>query len=366
MNFDVVNAVKQFRIDGEYVSHEPYGSGHINDTFAVYFNGTSGKFRMIVQRINDKIFTNVDGLMSNIQGVTDYLRDIYAARGGNPDRETLTVVRTLDNKPYYKDADGNYWRVYIFVEDTVTLQTAETPADFYNCGKSFGRFIGDLAEYPADKLFETLAGFHDTGKRFEAFEQAIAADVKGRVKDVQAEIEFALARKADATILTDGIKDGSLPLRVTHNDTKLNNILMDPVTREGVCVIDLDTVMPGLSLYDFGDSIRFGASTAAEDETDLSKVEMSLDLFEDYSRGFIGQTKDRLTQGEIKMLPMGAKIMTFECGIRFLTDYLSGDTYFKIHRPEHNLDRCRTQFKLVADMETKFAEMGEVVEKLAK
>lgn len=366
MNYNIKNVVENFKIDGKYLSHEPYGAGHINDTFAVTFadNKSNGNFRMIVQRVNHNIFKDVPGLMQNISGVTDFLRDKIKSRGGNPDRETLTVIRALDDKPYFVDGDGNFWRVYIFVEDTLTLQQAENDEDFYNCGASFGKFIGDLADYPAADLHETIPNFHHTGKRFENLKNAITADKMGRAKDVQAEIEFALAREKDASFLTDKIDSGYLPLRVTHNDTKLNNILMDPATRKGVCVIDLDTVMPGLALYDFGDSIRFGASTAAEDETDLSKVMFDLNLYEVYAKGFLDESKSQLTPLEIELMPWGAKLMTFECGIRFLTDYLEGDTYFKIHREHHNLDRCRTQFKLVSEMEKVWDEMAAVITKI--
>ncbi len=364
MGHDFKTIISNFCLSGDFLQAQPYGNGHINDTYVVYLGDRGSEYRIILQRINTSIFADVDGLMSNILGVTSYLGEVIKQRGGDPYRETLTVIKTKDGAPYYRDEKGNCWRAYIFVEGTVTLQIAESREDFYKCGLSFGRFIADLDGYPANTLHETIPSFHNTIKRFEAFEKAIKEDVKGRAASVKEEIDFAISRKEDASLLVNLLDEGKLPLRVTHNDTKINNILIDDKTRDGLCVIDLDTVMPGLSLYDFGDSIRSGASTGAEDETDLSKVSLSLDLFEAFADGFLASAADRLTPLEIELMPHGAKIMTFECGLRFLTDYLSGDTYFKIHREHHNLDRCRTQFKLVKDMEDKSAEMDAVIKKL--
>ena len=288
---------------------------------------------------------------------------MIARRGGDPDRETLNVVKTKDGSNYYLDDEGNYWRMFLFVEQTVCLEKVESAKDFYDSAVAFGNFQKMLSDYPAQTLHETIPNFHNTPSRFSDFQRAVREDRMGRAAQAREEIAFALAREADTRVLTDMLKAGELPLRVTHNDTKLNNILFDADTKKAICIIDLDTVMPGLSHYDFGDSIRFGASTGAEDEKDLDKIEMDLSLFEAFTKGYLEGCGGSLTEKEIEMLPMGAKLMTYECGIRFLADFLEGDTYFKIHRDGHNLDRARTQFKLVKDMEDKWADMAAIVEK---
>jgi hypothetical protein len=362
--FDFENLVKNFSVEGKYIRAESYGCGHINDTFAVYFEkGNKQIHRYIFQKINHNVFKSPENLMSNIESITKYLRKIIIQNNGDPSRETLTLIPSVDNKSYFKDENGSYWRVYLFIENATTYQIVENPEHFYESGKAFGKFQKLLEKYPANTLFETIPNFHNTSKRFEDFLLAVKNDISGRAKDVQEEIQFALARKNDASVLLDLLKENKLPLKVTHNDTKLNNVMIDDGTGEGICVIDLDTVMPGLSLYDFGDSIRFGANPAAEDEKDLTKVWMELSLFEQFTKGFLEQAGKSLTDTEIKYLPFSAKIMTFECGIRFLTDHLNGDTYFKIHRDGHNLDRCRTQFKLVADMEQKMEDMKIIIAK---
>lgn len=355
----------QFAIDGEYIEAPPYGSGHINDTFAPKLRRADGtEVRYILQHINTNVFQDPDGLMENISGVTAYLKEIIHENGGDTERETLTVVPTRDGKTYYRNpADNCCWRIYLFVEDTLSYDLVEKPEDFYMSAKAFGRFQMLLANYPAATLHETIPNFHNTVDRFAKLKKAIAEDKQGRAVSVQKEIEFALAREADTHVLLDLQAKGSIPLRVTHNDTKLNNVLIDAKTMKGICVIDLDTVMPGLAHYDYGDSIRFGASTALEDEKDLSKVSMDLGLFEAYTKGFLEEAGSVLNPVEKEFLPMGAKMMTYECGIRFLTDYLEGDTYFKTHYEGQNLDRTRTQFKLVADMESKWDAMHDIVRK---
>ena len=295
--------------------------------------------------------------------VTSYLRKNIIENGGDPERETLNVVPTKDGKSYFTDSQGECWRVYEFIDGAKTYDLVETPEDFYESAVSFGNFQRLLADFPAETLHETITGFHDTAARFEVFKKAVEADICGRAKDVQAEINFVLNHEPLAHVLGDMLKNKELPLRVTHNDTKLNNIMIDDETHKGICVIDLDTVMPGLSVNDFGDSIRFGASTAEEDERDLDKVSCSMQLFELYTKGFIEGCAGKLTEKEIEMLPTGAMVMTFECGMRFLTDYLQGDTYFRVHREGHNLDRARTQFKLVSDMEAKWDTMKNIVHK---
>ena len=332
-----------------------YGAGHINDTFAV--RAADGSRRWILQRINTDTFTDPAGLMENVCGVTSYLRRQILARGGDPERETLNVVPTRAGGSYYDDGEGGAWRAYLFVEGTVCLQKVESEGDFYTVAETFGHFQKQLADYPAATLHETIARFHDTPNRYANFEKALAADVCGRARDVAAEVAFIRAREADCHVLVDQLAAGVLPLRVTHNDTKLNNVLIDAATGRGICVIDLDTVMPGLSAYDFGDSIRFGANDCAEDEPDQTKVHFSLPLYEVFTRGYLSAAGDAMGEAERRSLPWGARLMTLECGIRFLTDYLEGDHYFHTTRPDQNLDRARTQFTLVAGMERAFDEM---------
>ena len=329
----------------------PYGNGHINDTYCVESP------RYILQRINTNIFKDADGLMENIENVTAFLRKKIAAAGGNPDRETLTVVKTIDGKNCYKYDDNNVFRLYLFIEGTKSIETDKTYDDLYEAGIGFGRFQKMLEDFPVEILHETIPNFHHTPTRVEALKQAIAEDKAGRKASVQAEIDFALEKAAFADKVINGIAAGKIPMRVTHNDTKINNILFDAVSGKAVSVIDLDTVMPGSMLYDFGDALRMGGSTGAEDETDLSKVNFDVKAFECFAKGYISEMKDSLTDEELALLPFSVKLMTYECGIRFLTDYLNGDTYFKIHREHHNLDRARNQFKLVADLENLEAEL---------
>lgn len=342
---------------------ERYGSGHINDTFLVVCGDSDSDRKYILQRMNHEVFKDPVGLMKNVDGVTRFMRAQIIRQGGDPDRETLNLVPTTAGQVYVKDSLDNYWRCYLFIGNATCYNLVEKQEDFYQSGKAFGHFQRMLADYPADQLSETIPGFHDTPKRFETFKQAVTADAMGRVASVTKEIQFVTEREADMHVAKDMLTVGTLPLRVTHNDTKLNNIMIDDTTGEALCIIDLDTIMPGLSIFDFGDSIRFGANTAEEDEQDLSKVTLSLPLFDVYTRGFLEGFGASLTGAEKQMLPMGAKLMTLECGMRFLTDYLQGDTYFKIHREGHNLDRTRTQFELVADMERKWKKMQEIVEK---
>ena len=351
-------AAAAFAFDRPVGEAERFGAGHINDTFAVWAADRSK--RWILQRINTDTFTDPAGLMENVTGVTAYLRRQIIERGGDPDRETLNVIPTLDGKPYYTDTEGGAWRAYIFVEGTVCLQKVENERDFYTAAETFGNFQNQLAGYPAATLHETIARFHDTPNRYANFEKALAADVMGRAKDVGPEIAFIRAREADCRVLVDQLAAGVLPLRVTHNDTKLNNVLIDQETGKGICVIDLDTVMPGLSAYDFGDSIRFGANDCAEDEPDQSKVHFSLHLYKVFTEGYLAAAGSAMTEAERRSLPWGAKLMTLECGIRFLTDYLEGDHYFKISRPAQNLDRARTQFTLVQGMEREFDAMTQL------
>ena len=351
--------ISHFKVSTEIA---PYGEGHINDTYLA----ESAPYKYILQKINHNIFKDPYKLMDNIVLVTDHLRVIIEKEGSNPDRETRTVIKTTDDKSLYRTESGDYYRMYIFVDDTITYQQVEKPEQFYHAAKAFGKFQKRLSDFDASSLVETIKDFHNTRSRFEQLKSAIAEDKMKRAKSVQKEIEFALARKADVGIIVDEIAKRNIPLRVTHNDTKLNNVLFDKESGEALCVIDLDTVMPGSLLYDYGDSIRFGASSGPEDEKDLDKIYCDLDLFDAFTKGFLEELGDSITKKEIELLPFSAKLMTYECGIRFLADYLNGDTYFKIHYPEQNLDRARTQFKLVYDMEKKHGQMKEIVEKYIK
>lgn len=364
MDRNVYEIAKGFSFEGELVEAKPWGNGHINSTFLLtYQTGVSDELKVILQMMNKNVFPKPVELMENVMAVTKFLHEKIEAAGGDPMRETLNVIPAKDGKPYYIDDEGEYWRAYVYITEATSFDAPETVEDFYESAYSFGKFQSMLSDYPAETLHETIEKFHDTRNRFANFKKALEADVMGRASEVQEEIKFVLEREADASVFVDLIEKGEIPIRVTHNDTKLNNIMMDNATRKGICVVDLDTVMPGLAMYDFGDSIRSGASTGAEDEKDLSKISCDMQLFEVYTKGFIAGCEGKLTKKEIELLPMGAKLMTYECGVRFLTDYLQGDVYFKIHRPEHNLDRARTQFKLVADMEAKWETMQTIVEK---
>ena len=352
--------VQLFALEGTIAGVQEYGSGHINRTELVEMEKDGQREKYILQRINTEIFHDVDGLMENIVGVTDYLRKKIKAAGGDFEREALQVVPTKDGASYCR-AEGGCYRMYRFISNAVSYDAVRSPGDFYESALAFGTFQSLLSDYPAETLHETIPDFHNTPKRFADFCQAVNKDVMGRVALARKEIDVLMERELELSILTDLQEAGELPLRVTHNDTKLNNVMLDAETGKGVCVIDLDTVMPGLSINDFGDSIRFGANTAAEDETDLSKVSLDLGLYEQYVNGFLKGCQGSLTKKELELLPMGAKMMTMECGMRFLADYLSGDTYFRIHKEHHNLDRCRTQLALTADMERKWEQMKEIV-----
>lgn len=358
MGTKVSELVKHFQMDLDDTNEVPYGNGHINETYVVGI-----KKRYILQKINRNVFKDPSAVMNNITLVTEHLRRRAAEEGKDPDAATLTVIPTVDGKSFYEAPNGDCYRAYLFIENAITYDQVENADQLYHAARAFGRFQNLLADFPAASLAEVIPNFHNTRDRFRQLKEAIAADKAGRAASVAAEIEFALAREADVDVVLDAIADGSVPLRVTHNDTKLNNVMLHPETGEGVCVIDLDTVMPGSLLYDFGDALRFGASSGAEDETDLSKIWCRLDLFEAFVRGFVEELGNTLTPREIELLPFSVKLLTYECGIRFLTDYLNGDTYFRIHRPSHNLDRCRTQFKLVADIEAKTEEMNAIVQK---
>lgn len=359
MNYN--NIIDKFNINGKILSAGEYGEGHINDTIMIQAENDN----YILQKININIFKNPDHVMDNIMNVTSYLKDRIREEGGDAERETMTVIPTADGSKYCKCDDG-YYRMYTCIKDTKTYQKIEDPHHFYSAGKTFGKFQRMLGDFPAHKLHDIIPDFHNTPKRITALRVAVAEDKAGRMTECEKEIEFVLSRENVASEIVKAIDDGRVPVRVTHNDTKLNNILFDETGSDGVCVIDLDTVMPGSMLFDFGDAIRFGASTAAEDEKDLDKVNFDIALFEEFTKGFTEPLKDVMTDAEKELLPLSAVIMSLECGMRFLTDYLQGDTYFKTHYPSHNLDRCRTQLKLVSEMENRLDEMRDIVNKYVK
>ncbi len=357
-NIDLNEILNQFGIDSRITE---YGNGHINDTYL------TEKPYYILQRINVDVFKNPKELMENIDCVTAFLREKITKEGGDPNRETLTVIPTKDGKHYYEYDKNHVFRAYHFVEGTKTVEEDCTLNDLYQAGIGFGKFQRRLDDFPADKLHDTIPDFHHTPKRVEALKQAIKEDKAGRAASVKSEIEFAL-KCADsfASMVTDKMENGEIPLRVTHNDTKINNILLDKETGEAVCVIDLDTVMPGSMLYDFGDALRIGGSTAAEDETDISKIHFDKEAFRAFAEGYLKETGAILTDAERSLMAYAPKLITFECGTRFLTDYLNGDTYFKIHYPEHNLDRARNQYQLVREIITMEPELKKIVKGLTK
>lgn len=342
-----------FPIEGKVTKVSQIKSGHINETFLVTTDTGS---RYILQWINRYVFPNVDALMNNMAAISAFLRQQEQGK-----MAMISYIDTTDGRTYYDDGQGGAWRIYRFVDNSICLQRAETAADFYQSARGFGGFQYALRDFPAEQLAETIPNFHNTVDRYARFRAAIAADACGRLKEVEKEVAFALEREERACALHHLREEGKLPIRATHNDTKINNVLLDKDSRETLCVIDLDTVMPGLSAYDFGDAIRFGASTAAEDETNLKKVRLDLDYFRAFTRGFL-EACPSLTEAEVNALAQGAYTMTIECGIRFLTDYLMGDKYFSIDREKHNLDRCRTQFRLIWDMEQKWDEMESIVQ----
>lgn len=355
---EVKAALAAFEVADVDADCDRYGNGHINDTFAV--NGKDGK-RYILHRVNHEVFTEPEKLMSNVEKVTQFLREKIQQQGGDPERETLNLVRTKEGKTFYRDRIGCYWRMYHFIEDTTALEQARNKEDFYQSAIAFGNFQSLLSDFDASRLYETIPDFHNTPIRFRTFQKAVEEDVCGRAACARREIDFYMGHRKEMEYCAQKLAEGAVPLRVTHNDTKLNNVLLDARTGKAVCVIDLDTVMPGLAAFDFGDSIRFGANTAVEDERDLSKVSLDLELFETYVKGYLEGCKGSLTEAEVEMLSYGALTMTLECGMRFLTDHLQGDVYFMIHRENHNLDRSRTQMALVEDMERKWDQMQSIV-----
>lgn len=361
---EVRELAAKFAPEGKVGTPEPFGGGHINDTYLFCRECECGA-QYVLQRINKMAFPDPEAVMDNMLRVTEYLRQKIIARGGDPVRETLKLLKTTDGQFFAIDRNGDYWRSYSFVADSVSYDRCEDEHIFCESGHAFGRFLSMLDGFDAASLHETIVQFHDTPKRFRDFHAAVENDKAGRADGVRDLIALALSYEPFADTLTSALARGDLPLRVTHNDTKLNNVLIDENTGRAVCVIDLDTVMPGLCAYDFGDAIRYGASTAAEDEPDLSKVHLSMPLYRAYAQGYLSEVGDVLTMREVDSLPVGAKMMALEIAIRFLGDYLNGDIYFKTDYPEHNLVRARAQFQLLSEMDEHWDEMLACVRDLS-
>lgn len=358
----IQNVLDSFKFKGKLIEFEPFGSGHINTTYLAKYDEDGKIRRYVVQKVNTHVFRDIDALMDNIFAVTSYLREKITDRGGNPHRETLHFISTDKGGTYFRDDNGDCYRAYRFVENSKSCDSVDSAGIFEKSGIAFGKFQKYLADFPAKTLNETIADFHNTIWRFEnEFLPAVEEDRMQRAAECVGEIDFIMQRRGDCSRLTQLIDSGELPIRVTHNDTKLNNVLFDCDSDEAICVIDLDTVMPGLALYDFGDSIRFGANTAAEDEKDTDKVSINLEYFKAYANGFLSQAGDRLTPCEKENLAFSAKLMTLECAMRFLTDYLNGDVYFKTNYERHNLVRAKNQMALVADMEKHMHEMESII-----
>lgn len=363
MKSDLSEIISHFCIDGELIGIAPLECGNINDTYIASFNNDKRVHKYILQKINHVVFKEPVNLMKNVIAITEHIRGSVLRQGGDPERETLNFVPIADGGFVHKCIHGNYWRAYRYVDGACTYQIVENPVHFLNAGRAFGKFQRSLRDFPAEDLYATIPDFHNTPKRYLAFLDAVEQDAANRAEAAMQDIMFVKKRAKYLSILTDHIEKGNIPLRVTHNDTKFNNVLIDDKTGEGICVIDLDTVMPGSSLYDFGDSIRSGANPAGEEELDLTKVKLDLELFEQFTRGFLEYTFDFITPIEIVYLPFSAILITMELGMRFLTDYINGDVYFKTSRENQNLHRARVQFKLAADMESKLDEMRAIVEK---
>ena len=353
--------LEKFDIKGECKEYKVFGSGHINTTYIVTYSDGGEEVKYILQNVNTNVFSNIDELMENVFAVTSHLRKKIRENGGDPERETLHYIKTKSGEKYLRVGDKAY-RAYRFVDKSKSYDRVDSPELFKESALAFGRFQRYLSDFPAESLYVTIPNFHNTIWRYEnEFLPAVMKDIKNRAKNCQAEIELINSRKHEFSYLTDMIENGALPLRVTHNDTKLNNVMFDEETDEAICVIDLDTVMPGLSLYDFGDSIRFGACTAAEDEKDTDKVKIDLDYFAAYANGFLSEAGDSLTDSERDNLAFASKLITLELAMRFLTDYLNGDTYFKTDYSKHNLVRAKAQLALALDMEKHMNEMEEII-----
>lgn len=359
----LLSIVNFYGIEGNFKSAAPFGNGNINSTFLLTYDVNGAERKYVLQKINKYVFHHPDELMANTVAVTDYLRKKVIEHGGDGEREVLKVVPAANGAVFYIDDEGEYWRITRFIEDAVSYDMVRSLDDFYQTGLAFGSFQSELSDFPADTLYYTIPGFHDTRARFERFKTVVKENKAGRADSCKAEIDFILDREALARYSMDSYDRGEIPLRVTHNDTKLNNLMIDNKTGKAICVLDLDTVMPGFVMMDFGDAIRTGACTAMEDEPDVSKVRCDLELYEAFAKGFIEGCRDKLTPHEIDTLPMGALGITYEQAMRFLTDYLEGDVYYRTEYPEHNLVRTRTQVKMVQELEAKKDEIDRIIAK---
>lgn len=348
--------IRQFNFRGTPISCEPYGNGHINRTYRIVCDNGE---EYILQRVNQVAFRHPEQLIENIDAVTQYIAALP-----NAEQRTLHLIPAKNGQKYCYDTNGDFWRAYDFISGGVCLEMPRDENDFYQAAVAFGSFQKALSDFPAQTLYETIPHFHDTVDRFRQLHESVAADPLGRCAEVKTELDFLFARENELGELCRMQSCGALPLRVTHNDTKLNNVLFDAESGKPLCVLDLDTVMPGLAACDFGDAVRFGASSAAEDELDLDKVYMRPEMYRAFLQGYLDACGSTLTEAEIRSLPLGAKVMTAEVGLRFLKDYIDGDVYFSIHYPRQNLDRARTQLKLVWDMEQKWDDMQRILREL--
>lgn len=358
---------RQFQIYGEILHAETCKIGHINETYSATYDQGGLRVRYIHQKINQTVFKDADLLMKNVVRVTSHLRrKLESIQTKDITRRCLTIVPTRDGQPYYCSKNGECWRTFVFVEKTQTFESVQSPPQAFEAGKAFGFFQSLLVDLPAPRLAETIPFFHHTRKRFQALQKAVQNDHFNRAQSARAEIDFALARENIVDVILNALASKKIPERITHNDTKFNNVMLDTASGEAMCVVDLDTVMPGCVLYDFGDMVRTTTSPTLEDELDLSKVRMQMPMFKKLAEGYLSSAGQFLTRAEKSYIAFAGKLITFTIGLRFLTDYLAGDTYFRIHRPGHNLDRCRTQFKLVESIEQQEDAMQSYVDKISK
>ena len=364
---DIKHVLKKFQFEGRFASVEELMSGNINNTFRLTYTQEDGGVKeYVLQQINTYVFKKPEEVMSNVQRVTKHIENVISQAGEDASRRVLRLVSCKDGSWMYRDNQDRCWRVYDYISDAVAYDRPEKPEHFEECGRAFGNFQKMLLDFPAEELHDTIPNFHNTKKRFYDFVAAVAEDKAERVKTVEKEIDFFFDRRKMMSEIVEMIEKGEIPLRVTHNDTKMNNVMLDEESGKALCVIDLDTVMAGSALYDYGDAVRFGASTAAEDEPDTSKIALDMDLFRAFTRGFVSEVKGSLTENELKLLPLGIKVITCELAMRFFTDYIDGDLYFKVRSPEHNLIRARAQMKLLEDVEAKYDQMCAVIEELIK
>ncbi len=366
MEHDIKHIAENFNLDGKLIRYESFGSGHINDTYCLTCEKDGRVSHYILQRINHEVFKNPPAMMENIRRVTNHIRRKLQEKHNILASRQLVVIDTKGGADFYQDDHGNYWRLYNRIENAITYDTIESPELAYEAARMFGRFASMLTDLPGSSLHETIPDFHATPKRFKTFIEVLQKDSCNRAKDVTAEIEFVLENAGICDVLLNHANKGEIPVRITHNDTKINNVLLDEKTHKGVCVIDLDTVMPGLSLYDFGDMVRTATNPADEDQRDLSKVTMRMPIFEMLLRGFAEETHTFLTPIEKKNMVFAGKLITFEQMIRFLADHLAGDIYYKIHREGHNLDRCRTQMKMVQSITAHEEAMNALADSVFK